>query len=259
MLSEFERSHWLHTAYYEVLNEDPDDAGFPAALAELAASLIQHWDTQLDESMLMDRLPPELYGRLWEFAQRWHLPRGEGRRDVFKSVWNASGREVPGAQGSPRLVNYGMTLFLPVTITQEEQATRDRQTRPRDYHFPRIWPIQPLDFHYDPSVYGVHSVRQWAKQLCQELEADIVRQAEAIEAIAEYHGFARTPSRHVRSSEMRRMALRLYRALVCGWDNDRILGVEARDNVDDPTYQPPSPQAVSNSVTRWAKRLDLAS
>ncbi len=255
-------------AYYGVLNRQPQ---FRAALRGLLEQVgllpVPVWNAP--------QPPPEAERLLDAFIEDWHLPRQPGvTPDLWDSLRRAAGNEPLELGEAARAVMWPSTIApthnAPVAGVDSGRV-RIVDVDGTEVRIPGlvgqrvviggaiIWPLQPLPFVYEPREkdHGPAWVREYAKQLTEDLHQNLIAQIEEVERRAEEQGWRPPAPRHRDPAELERLALRLYRAAVLRWDNDRIAGVEAREHADDDDYRPSTPQAVSNSVNRWAKILGV--
>jgi hypothetical protein len=119
---------------------------------------------------------------------------------------------------------------------------------------PRIYPIRPDPFVYEP----FHQTRAWVRQeavrIAEEVRRSIEEQAEHLERQFMQHGAKQVGIRYLEPKKMRQMALRLYRAAVCHLSWGQIADLELDDNDPDAA---PSDDNVRKSVSSWARALDI--
>jgi hypothetical protein len=93
--------------------------------------------------------------------------------------------------------------------------------------------------------------------MAESLYQELLAQIEELEQEGRQLGMSKGLPRGESSREVRRLAMRLFRATVLKLDPDEIRLREKNDYIDDDTYQPVSALQIIRSVRRWGRELDV--
>lgn len=264
LYDEYQRVTMRLEAYYNVLNEQPD---FVEALEQLRAELlpslrrddegVSEWDQRWRRS---DDATRERRRELIDaFVEQWRLPRLRGARTERRHRL----QKAPGASDVEYSLisrSRGQSLRLRADLVYSRQpivstvATTTSNTSTFSEEFPpRIHPLQPEPFVYDPFNRSRAWVRKEAVRIAEEVRQSIVQQAETLEQQFQQHGARQLGVRHQDPKELRRMAYRLYRRAVCHLPWEKIADLEGDEDLDAVS----DAQTVRKTVTDWARILDI--
>jgi hypothetical protein len=251
-------------AYYDILNEQPD---FVEALEQLRAELlpwllrddesVSEWDQRLRRS---DDATGARRGELVDaFVKQWGLPRWRGERTERRYRLNKDrgASDVldclnSRSRGQPLRLRADLMFWRQRIVSTVATTTSDTSTFSEEFP-PRIHPLQPEPFVYDPFDRSRAWVRREAARIAEEVRQSVVQQAEILEQQFQQHGARPLGVRHQDPVEMRRMALRLYRRAVRNLRWEEIADVEM---TEDPDAEPDA-QTIRRTVTNWARVLDI--
>ena len=113
-----------------------------------------------------------------------------------------------------------------------------------------ICPRAPAPFDYDPLREDAAKV---ADRIAAEVRGDVLAQIDALVRAARGAGVRTVPPGHAKTSDLRRMARRLYRAAVKGLPWETIAEIEREERPDD--Y--PDAQSVRLTVWEWSRDLKV--
>lgn len=216
--------------YYRVLSED---GKFRQELQELYAQLRPSLD---DPQTILTELFPKLNrDAVASFVRRWRLPPADGRHDVLHSlrIIHDDGAAVAARQPGAKV---GWLL---------EPAPRgfDAAAKPDDLTIT----IAQRRFRFDPSRLSPADLHVGADAVAAAVKEEVIRGGEALIQLSKADRSFETP-RDLDRAHMLRMARRLYRAAILGWNWARIADEEAMEGVGTPDEK-----SVANTVRDWAQ------
>jgi hypothetical protein len=218
------------------------DDEFRRALAQLVASLpadLSPWAYP----------PPALSQRIEAFATAWCFPAGEGVLHLWVCLHTARGRPEPWRWLTPEIdLGDGVEVGVVTVDESGQRAFHLREGLDPETMEPLIVPPALPAITYDPSTDDPSWIRARARRLAKDVEKAIVAQAERIEQDARASGRRAVPPRYG-ASDLRRMALRLYRRTRSMRPGD-IADSEGRETTEEC-----DPEEVRRTVREWAKAL----
>ena len=149
-----------------------------------------------------------------------------------------------------------LQTFLPYSrrpIVSTVASSRNGAEAVVEEYPPKIYPLQPEPFIYDPFHNSRSWIRKEAERIAETVRQSIEAQAEMLEQQFREQGATPMGARYQDPGVMSRMALRLYRAAICGLTVEQIADLELGEDPD----AVPSGDAVRKTVSEWSRVLDV--